>query len=114
MPQFQVTTVMTANGQALPLTGWQYEYLPFPAYVEVGMNATTTGVVATFTSGSDTLMEQSPLQGGATAGVIPSPLNTPYLTDEAAAGDRLKTLLRETLAGTPTVNQIYRITPRGR
>ena len=114
MPQFQLVTVMTANGQATPLTGWQYEYLPFAAYVEVGMNATTAGVVATFTSGSDTLMEQSPLQGSATAGVIPSPLNVPYLTDEAAPGDRLKTLLRETLAGTPSVNQIYRITPRGR
>jgi hypothetical protein len=44
--------------------------------------------------------------------VIPSPLNVPYLTDEAAGGDRMKTLLREILGGTPTVNQIYRLTPR--
>jgi hypothetical protein len=57
-------------------------------------------------------MEQSNLQTGATAGVIPSPLNVPYLTDEAAGGDRMKTLLREILGGTPTVNQIYRLTPR--
>lgn len=114
MPQFQITSLMTANGQATPLTGWQYEYLPWPAYLEVGMNATTAGVVATLTSGSDTLMEQSNLQAGATAGVIPSPLNVPFVTDEAAAGDRIKTLLREILAGTPTVNQIYKLTPRGR
>jgi hypothetical protein len=111
MPQFQTVTVMTANGTATPLTGWQYEYLPWPAYVEIGLNATTAGVVATVTSGSDTLMESSNLQTGATAGVIPSPLNVPYLTDQAAAGDRMKVLLRETLGGTPTVNGIYKLNP---
>lgn len=114
MPQFQFLQVMTANGQATPLTGWQYEYVPWPFFVEIGLNATTNGVVATVTSGSDTLMEQSQVQGGATAGVIPSPLNVPYLTDYGAMGDRLKILLRETLAGTPSVNGIVKLSPVGR
>lgn len=111
MPQFTFVTALVANGTATPLTGWQYEYLPFPAYVEIGLNATTNAVVATVTSGSDTLQESSPLQGGATAGVIPSPLNVPYLTDQAAAGDRLKIALRETAGAVATVNGIVKLTP---
>lgn len=115
MPQFQFTSALLANGTAQPLTGWQYEYVPWPFFVEIGLNATTANVKATVTSGSDTLMEESTLQGGATAGVIPSPLNVPYLNDYGAAGDRLKINLRETGGAVATVNGIVKLQPvRGR
>lgn len=117
MPQFAFTTALVANGVATPLSGWQYEYLPFPAYVEIGLRSTTAAVVATVTSGSDTLQEESPVQGGGTAGATPSPLNTSFLTDQAAAGDRLKIKLRETGGAVATVDGIVKITPlavRGR
>ena len=87
MPSFPFTAAVLTGATYLPLDGWQYEYLPFPARVEIGLNATAVGMVATVTSGSDTLMEESPIQAGGTAGVIPSPLNTPFMSDDAAAGD---------------------------
>ena len=111
MPQFTFTASLAAGATATPLTGWQYEYLPFPALVEVGLNATAAGLVGTVSSGSDVLQEESPIQAGGTAGVIPSPLNTPYLSDYAAAGDRLKVNIRNTTGGAVTYNGIVKVTP---
>lgn len=111
MPQFPFTASVAAGATYQPLNGWQYEYLPYPAMVEVGINATAVGVVATISSGSDVLQEESPVQAGGTAGVIPSPLNTPYLTDQAAAGDRLKVSARNTTGGAINVNGIIKVTP---
>jgi len=110
-PSFPFTQSVAAGATYEPLTGWQYEYLPFPALVEILLNATAVGVVATVTSGSDTLMEESPVQAGGTAGVIPSPLNTPALQDPAAAGDRMKIRVRNTTGGAITVNGIINLTP---
>ncbi len=111
MPSFPFTQSVAAGATYLPLDGWQYEYLPFPARVDIGINATAVGMVATVTSGSDTLMEESPIQAGGAAGVIPSPLNTPFMSDDAAAGDRLKIRARNTSGGAVTVNGIINITP---
>lgn len=113
MPQFTFTTTIAAGATYTPLSGWQYEYLPYPAFVEIGVNAAAVGVVATISSGSDVLQEESPVQAGGTAGVIPSPLNTPYLTDEAAAGDRLKISMRNTTGAGVAVNGICKVTQLG-
>lgn len=111
MPQFPFTLSVAAGATYQPLAGWQYEYLPYPALVEVGINAAAVGVVATISSGSDVLQEESPVQAGGVAGVIPSPLNTPYMADEAAAGDRIKISARNTTGGAIVVNGICRVTP---
>lgn len=111
MPQLTFTSSVAAGATYTPLSGWQYEFLPFPSLVEVGINATAVGVVGTISSGSDVLQEESPVQAGGTAGVIPSPLNTPYLSDQAAAGDRLKVACRNTTGGAITVNGIVKVTP---
>lgn len=114
MPSFPFTQSVAAGATYLPLDGWQYEYLPYPARVEIGINATAVGVVATISSGSDTLMEEAPVQAGGVAGVIPSPLNTPFMTDDAAGGDRLKIRVRNTSGGAITVNGTINITRLGR
>jgi hypothetical protein len=111
MPSFPFTQSVAAGATYLPLDGWQYEYLPFPAMVEILLNATAVGIVATVTSGADTLMEEAPVQAGGTAGVIPSPLNAAALQDAAAAGDRLKIRVRNTTGGAVTVNGVINITP---
>lgn len=111
MPSLIFSQIMVANGTITPLTGWQYEYLPWPAEVTVMSRATTTAVVQTFTSGSETIVEESPTQGGGTIGVTPAPLNTPVQGWHAAAGDRLKLTFRETAAGTPTVDGIIEVIP---
>ena len=111
MPSFIFSQIMVANGTITPLTGWQYEYLPWPAEVTVMSRATTVAVVQTYTSGSETIVEESPVQAGGTIGVTPSPLNTPVQGWHAAAGDRLKLTFRETAAGTPTVDGIIEVIP---
>jgi len=111
MPSFTFSQIFVANGVVTPLAGWQYEYLPWPAEVLVMARATTNNVVAVYTSGSETIVEESPVQGGGTIGVIPSSLNTPIQGWRAAGGDRLKLNFRETAGGTPTIDGIIEINP---
>jgi len=105
MPRLTFSQAMTANQRGLnPFSGWQYEYAPYPCQVKVLINATTVGVQETIYTGSETVQERSPVQGGGTAGVLPAELNTSAVRFNAAAGDRLKMALDEVLGGTPTVN----------
>jgi len=112
MPLFTFKSALTANGTYEPLTGWQYEYLPYPSLVEIATNASDANVVQTVTSGSDTLCEESPTPGGGTAGTLPD-FDKPVLEDIAAAGDRLKIRFRETAGGTPTAQGWIRVTQLG-
>jgi hypothetical protein len=103
---------MTANQLGLnPLSGWQYEFLPWPAHVILLMRSTTTGNRVTVYSGSETIQERSPMQGGGTAGVTPSELNTPAISFIGAAGDRLKLAIDEVAGGTPTVDGVVIVNP---
>src|SRR5713101_5124833 len=112
MPQFTWSTAMTANQLGLnPLSGWQYEYLPWPAQVIILARATTTGARVTVYSGSETIQERTPLQGGGVAGNTPSELNTPAISFQAAAGDRLKLVIDEVSGGTPTIDGIIIVNP---
>lgn len=112
MPSLIFSTAMTANQLGLnPVSGWQFEYLPWPAVVKILLRATTTGARATIYSGSQTIQERSPIQGGGTAGVTPSDLNTASHTFVAAAGDRLKLVIDEVAGGTPTIDGIIYAEP---
>jgi hypothetical protein len=112
MPQLVFSTAMTANQLGLnPILGWQYEFLPWPAHALLMTKSTATGVVMTVYSGSETIQERSPVQSGGTAGVTPSELNTPPVAWQAAAGDRLKLLVDNTTAGTPTVDGVIIVNP---
>ena len=100
---------IAANSAVEPLSGWQYEYLPFPAMVAIGMrhDGAANSLVATVSSGSDVLMEESPVNAGGTDGVFPTDLELD-LVDEAMAGDRLKIRARET-AGAATTDLMTRV-----
>ncbi len=111
MPSFIFSELFVANGVIRPLEGWQYEYLPWPAEVLVMARSTLANVVAVYTSGSETIVEESPVQAGGTIGVTPSSLNTPIQGWRAAAGDRLKLNYRETAGATPTIDGIIEIQP---
>ena len=102
---------MVASSTITPLTGWQYVYLPWPARVTVLVRSTLADVVQTYTSGSETIVEESPVQAGGTIGVTPSPLNTPVVAWNAPAGDLLKLTFRETAAATPTIDGIIEVVP---
>ncbi len=112
MPQLNFSQALTANQLGFnPISGWQYEYLPWPAQVILLVRATDNNERMTVYTGSETIMERSPVQGGGTAGVTPSELNTPAVAFQAAAGDRLKVVIDNTTAGTPTVDGIIIANP---
>lgn len=116
MPAFVWSRALTANQLGdNPLTGWQYEYVPDAwvqgAVVEILQRATTTGVRQTIYSGSQTIIQRSPVQGAGVAGTTPSSLNTPTTSFVAAPGDRLLILNDEVAAGTPTVDGIINVEP---
>lgn len=112
MPQFTFSTAMTANQLGLnPLAGWQYEYLPWPASIILLVRATDNNERLTIYSGSETIQERSPVQGGGTAGVTPTEFTTAPVSWLAGAGDRLKLVIDNTTAGTPTVDGVIIANP---
>jgi len=111
MPSFTFTPVILQGATVNPLSGWQYEYLPWPAHVTVLATSVLTDVVGTYTSGSETILEESPIQAGGTIGVIPNPLNTSAITWQAAAGDRLKLNYRETGVAPDDIQGIIEVEP---
>lgn len=113
MPQLVFSQALTANQLGFnPISGWQYEYLPWPAAIILLMRATGSALVnATVYSGSETIQERSPVQLGGTAGTTPSELNTPAVAFMAAAGDRLKVVIDNTTAGTPTIDGVIIANP---
>jgi len=111
MPSFTFSQSIAAGATFNPLVGWQYQYLPWPAEVTVIARAVAIAMVNTYTSGSETIVEESPVQAGGTAGVIPSPLNTPVQGWMAAAGDLLKLNYRNTSGAAINVDGIIEIVP---
>jgi hypothetical protein len=112
MPQLNFSTLFTANQIGVnPISGWQYEYLPFPARCLLLLRSTTTGNRVTVYSGSETIQERSNVQAGGTIGVTPSELNTPAISWLGAAGDRIKVVLDEVSGGTPTVDGLIIVNP---
>ncbi len=119
MPHKQGTAAIAAGATNVNiLSGWQYEYLPWPARLKLIMNAeavTTTGAfqLATVFSGSETIMEESSIPPGATAGVIPNELNVPPIVWDAPAGDRVKVQVRNTDTAAKTTNFVIYAYPLG-
>jgi hypothetical protein len=116
MPSFSFSQALTASQLGFnPLTGWQYEFIPAAyvngAAVKMLARATTNGVRLTLFAGAQTIKQRSPVQGGGTAGVTPSELNTTPEVFIAQPGDRLIPQFDEVLAGTPTVDGLFIIEP---
>jgi len=111
MPSFTFTSSVAAGATYRPLEGWQYQYLPWAAEVTVLARATAVAMVQVYTSGSETIVEESPTQAGGTSGVTPSALNTPVQGWHAAGGDLIKLQYRNTSGGAIIVDGIIEILP---
>jgi len=111
MPKLSWTQSIAGGALFRPLDGWQYEYVPFGGAIAILHDAGAVGIVATITSGSDTLQERSPISAGGTTGVIPSPFDVPVLVDEVAGGDRIKIQYENTSGGAVVVNGEIDYTP---
>lgn len=113
MPTFRYSQSIATGATFDPLVNWQYRYLPWPAQVTVLAQSTGVGMLNTLTSGSETIVEESPCQAGGTAGNTPSALNTPPDMWQAAAGDLLKLNYRNTNAAAQTVDGVIEVEPLG-
>ena len=116
MPSFTVSQAMTANQAGFnPLTGWQFEFIPMQwrkgALVRLCARGTTAGIRCTIFSGSQTIQQRSPVQGGGTAGVTPTVFTTNPVEFVAAPGDRLIPTFDEVLGGTPTLDAVFNVDP---
>lgn len=116
MPSITISQAMTANQQGYnPMTGWQYEFVPMAwrkgAYVRIFPRGTTNGIRVTVYSGSQTIQQRSPVQGGGTAGVTPTGFTTNPIDFVAMPGDRLILQFDEVLAGTPTLDAQINVDP---
>jgi len=115
VPSLAKVQALTASQRGYnPFQGWQYEYAPYDCIVRVLIQHTgASGTVqGSLSSGSQQIMERSPLSGGGTAGTWPSPLNVAALEFVASAGDRIAMAIDETAAATPTVNTVIQLDPR--
>jgi len=111
MPTIRARNDIAANALAFPLTGNQYEYLPFDALVEFAIKADTGDVIfATVFSGSDLLMQQSRLDEIPVSTAIQYPWDVD-VKDVAAQGERLNAELREGAGVVSTVRTVVWITP---
>jgi hypothetical protein len=112
MPTIQgVTAVLTGATNINVLTGSVYEYLPFNAQVEFAVVGDAAGEMrATVISGSDTILEESPISRQARVPVYPDDYS---LVDMVGAGERLTVRARNTGAGTNSLFWSVKITPFG-
>lgn len=112
MPVIQSSvSVAAASVNDNILTGSQFEFLPYNAMVEFGLNGDANGadLRVDVYSGQDVLMEGASMSAQARIPVYPDDYQ---LTDVAAGGERLKVRVRNTHASTArTIYYAVRITP---
>ncbi len=112
MPQFPFSQALTANQLGFnPIAGWQFEWTPYPVTIIILIRATGNSTRLTIYSGSDTIQERTPIQGGGTAGVTPSELNTTPVSYIAPGGDRIKLVVDEVGGLTPTIDGVVILNP---
>lgn len=114
MPAIQKVQTLSASQRGYnPLSDWQYQYAPFNGLVRIGVNTTAgaNGVQIAIFTGSDNVVERSPVSGGATGGTLPSPFAVPYFEFMVRQGDRITVQIDELGAATPIVNFFCAIDP---
>lgn len=104
MPKFAWNHSIPAGETWEPLTGWQYERMPGPAIIKILSSAVTAGAVETVTSGSDTLVDESPTPIFGADNVLPTEQDVEPMVDEVAAGDKIRIRYRNTVAGAVIVH----------
>lgn len=109
MPLIQGSVSIAANStNDNVLAGSQFEFLPYDAVLEFGLNGSAIGLNADVYSGQDVLAEAMQVTAQNRVPVYPDDFN---LNDVAAAGERIKIRGRNTTGGALTLFYSVRVTP---
>ena len=113
MPMIRKIVVIPANSSVDNLiTGSIYEFLPWNAVISLGVTAETGAgpgdLLVTINSGSDTVMEEAPVNNTNALPVIPDDMD---VQDVAAAGERLVIKVRNTTVGDLNAFLLVQLTP---
>lgn len=108
MSAIAVRTVLAASSTAEPLTGTQFEFPESNSIAYIAMQTDATGVLATVTTGTETQLEESPVQLG-TINVQPKFPDDFYIQVPVIAGERLKIRLRDTSAAQRIVQTVVKL-----
>ena len=109
MAFFTHSAVLAAAATINPLdvsgNTWKYNRAPYAGTVEIICNSTGVGgILLTLTSGSDEIMQESPISGGGVAGTLPARLTTEPITFSVQPGDVIQPRFRNPTAGPLTLN----------
>jgi hypothetical protein len=107
-------TVAFGGVPVFPLTGDQYEYLPFPARVQfaiIGLSTAGIATTATVYSGSDVLQQNGPITQRAAGATNPTFPDDFLLDDVAGQGERLNVVLTNSGTVNDTVEVVAIVTP---
>lgn len=109
MPLIQKSVSVGASASiSNQLSGEFFEFLPYDALIEVGLNQSATGLVIDFISGTDVVAKDYVPLIRTTAPIYPDEFT---LQDIAGAGERLVLSIRNTTAGALTLLYTVRISP---
>lgn len=103
--QKEVSVAANATNDNL-LSGSSFEFLRSNAVVSIGLAGSATGLVASIQSGSDIVLEESPILVKTTMPTIPDDM---YYNDVGVMGDRLVVRIRNTTGGALTVRAVVQI-----
>lgn len=87
-------------------SGSAFEFARGPQLVTLGCTGSATGLLCTFTSGADVVVEES---APPVATIMPKIPDDFYASDIAAPGDRYVLRVRNTTAGALTIRAILQI-----
>ncbi len=107
MPVIQKEISIAANAvDNNILSGSSFEFLRSNAVVSVGLAGSASGLVANIQSGSDIVLEESPILVKTTMPSIPDDM---YYNDVGVQGDRLVVRIRNTTGGALTIRAVVQI-----
>ncbi len=116
MPSLTWNDTLEANqlGQN-PIAGWQFERVPSGyvngAYVSVLERANSANVRLSIFTGSQNILQRSPVNAGGSTGEIPTLFDTPVIDWRSSPDDLLQVLNDEVAGSTPVVTGIITIEP---
>ena len=101
MPMIRkIVTIPASSSVDNLITGSIYEFLPWNAAINLGVTSETGAgpgdLLVTVNSGSDTVLEEAPVNNTNKMPIIPDDMD---IQDVAAAGERLVIKVRNTTAG---------------